>query len=42
MLCHLALNFLKQEKTLKQGAKTKRLKAGWDETYFRKVPSCSP
>jgi hypothetical protein len=30
----MALNVLKQKKTAKVGIKTKRLKAGWDETYL--------
>jgi predicted transposase YbfD/YdcC len=33
VLRHIALSRLKNEKTLKRGIKTKRLKAGWDEAY---------
>lgn len=33
----VALNLLKNEKTTKIGIKSKRLKAGWDETYMMKV-----
>ncbi|WP_146066537.1 transposase, partial [Candidatus Venteria ishoeyi] len=34
---HIALNLLKAEKTSKVGIKTKRLKAGWNETYLLKI-----
>jgi predicted transposase YbfD/YdcC len=37
LLRHIALNLLKQENTCKRGIKTKRLKAGWDMDYLRKV-----
>ncbi len=37
MLRHIALNLLKRETTLKRGIRTKRLKAGWDESYLLKV-----
>ncbi len=34
---HIALNLLKQEKTLKAGVKNKRKNAGWDNKYLLKV-----
>lgn len=37
ILRHLALNLLKQEKSLKVGIKAKRLRCGWDTDYFLKV-----
>lgn len=37
MMSKIALNLLKNEKSVKVGVKTKRLKAGWDEAYMMKV-----
>ena len=36
-LRHIAVNLLKQERSCKLGIKSKRLKAGWDESYMLKV-----
>ena len=33
----IALNLLKNEKSVKVGVKSKRLKAGWDNAYMMKV-----
>jgi len=37
LLRHIAVNAVKQEKTVKLGVKNKRLKAGWDESYLARV-----
>ena len=37
MMNKIALNLLKNEKSVKVGVKTKRMKAGWDEDYMMKV-----
>ena len=37
ILRHMALNLLKQEKSVRAGIKAKRHKAGWDENYLLKV-----
>ena len=37
ILRHIAMNLLRKEKTIKRGMRTKRMKAGWDNTYLAKV-----
>lgn len=37
ILRRMALNLLKQEQSVKKGIKAKRLRAGWDNDYFKKV-----
>lgn len=37
VLRHIALNLIREEKTVKLGVKNKRLKAGWDNEYMAKV-----
>jgi predicted transposase YbfD/YdcC len=37
LLRRLALSLLSQEKTVRRGIKTKRLKAGWDDRYLLKI-----
>jgi predicted transposase YbfD/YdcC len=37
LINNIALNLLKNEKTIKVGIKSKRLKAGWDNAYMMKV-----
>jgi hypothetical protein len=37
ILRHIAINLLKQEKSLKGGMQTKRLKAAWDHNYLLKI-----
>lgn len=39
ILRHIALNLLKQDKSVKAGIKAKRLKAGWDNDYLLRLLS---
>lgn len=42
LLRHIALNLLRQETSFKGSIKTKRLKAGWNNTYLAKVLCVDP
>ena len=33
----IALNLLRADETVKRGIKTKRMKAGWDNTYLKAI-----
>lgn len=37
VLRHIALNLVREEKSIKRGVKGKRLKAGWDNDYLSKI-----
>lgn len=37
ILRHIALNLVKQENSLKKSFRQKRLRAGWDDTYLKKI-----
>ena len=37
VILKIALNLLKNDKTVKQGVKGKRLKAGWDNDYLLRI-----
>ena len=37
VLCHIALNLLRQETSSRVGIKAKRLKAGWNNEYLLRV-----
>jgi predicted transposase YbfD/YdcC len=39
ILRHMAMNLFKQEKSLRRGIQTKRLKAAWDHSYLLKILS---
>lgn len=42
LIRHIALNLLRQETSFKGSIKTKRLKAGWNNTYLKKVLCADP
>jgi len=42
MLCRLAVNLIKQEKTARRSVKGRRLKACWDEDYLVRVLTSMP
>lgn len=39
VVCHIALNLLRQDPSAKGGIKAKRLQAGWDNDYLTRLLS---
>jgi hypothetical protein len=39
LICHIALNLLRNKRMSKVGIKAKRLNAGWDDAYLFKALS---